>query len=156
MATPTPPKSLLNSIENSKAEYVQLGKSGLRVSIPILGAMSIGHPEWAPWVIDEEKVGSFILSALFPLLCRLIDLNGAVLNKLLTTRLIVFPSPQSRLRQGTEHMGYGECIFQRSKRGDYWQGNQEIQYPAPQIGYPDEVQWCCGRGARCARDFLSR
>ena len=62
MSAPTPPKSLLDSVENSKAEYVQLGKSGLRVSIPILGAMSIGHPGWAPWVIDEEKVNT-----LFPL-----------------------------------------------------------------------------------------
>lgn len=50
------PKLLKESVENSKAEYVNLGKSGLRISIPILGAMSIGHPEWAPWVIDEEKV----------------------------------------------------------------------------------------------------
>ncbi len=50
------PKLLRESVENSKAEYVNLGKSGLRISIPILGAMSIGHPEWAPWVIDEEKV----------------------------------------------------------------------------------------------------
>jgi hypothetical protein len=50
------PESLKASVEGSKAEYVRLGNSGLRVSIPILGAMSIGHPEWAPWVIDEEKV----------------------------------------------------------------------------------------------------
>jgi hypothetical protein len=50
------PASLKESVENSKAEYVNLGKSGLRVSIPILGAMSIGHPDWAPWVVDEEKV----------------------------------------------------------------------------------------------------
>lgn len=34
------------SIEATKAEYVRLGKSGLRVSIPILGAMSIGHKDW--------------------------------------------------------------------------------------------------------------
>jgi hypothetical protein len=54
--TRTLPKSLQTSVENSKAEYVQLGKSGLRVSIPILGAMSVGHPEWMPWVLDEEKV----------------------------------------------------------------------------------------------------
>lgn len=52
---PPLPETLKVSLENSKAEYVNLGKSGLRVSIPILGAMSIGHPEWAPWVIDEEK-----------------------------------------------------------------------------------------------------
>jgi aryl-alcohol dehydrogenase-like predicted oxidoreductase len=49
-------------------EYVNLGKSGLRVSIPILGAMSIGHPEWAPWVIDEEKV----CPTLHPESCRLL------------------------------------------------------------------------------------
>jgi len=55
MAGQTPPESVLKSVENSKAEYVSLGKSGLRVSIPIFGAMSFGTPEWAPWVIDEEK-----------------------------------------------------------------------------------------------------
>jgi len=49
------PLSLKTSVENSKAEYVQLGKSGLRISIPIFGAMSIGHPDWAPWVIGEEE-----------------------------------------------------------------------------------------------------
>ncbi|KAH8808475.1 aldo/keto reductase [Xylogone sp. PMI_703] len=49
------PASLQESVKNSKVEYVNLGKSGLRVSVPILGAMSIGHPDWAPWVLDEEK-----------------------------------------------------------------------------------------------------
>lgn len=57
MAAPPIPKSLSDSLEKSKAEYVSLGKSGLRVSIPILGAMSIGHVDWAPWVIEEDKVG---------------------------------------------------------------------------------------------------
>ncbi|GBE86716.1 Aldo-keto reductase dtxS3 [Sparassis crispa] len=36
-------------------EYRQLGKSGLRVSVPILGAMSFGSSEWAPWVINEDR-----------------------------------------------------------------------------------------------------
>uniref|UniRef100_D8Q4S2 NADP-dependent oxidoreductase domain-containing protein n=1 Tax=Schizophyllum commune (strain H4-8 / FGSC 9210) TaxID=578458 RepID=D8Q4S2_SCHCM len=38
------------------AKYVQLGKSGLRISVPILGAMSYGNPKWASmqWVLDEE------------------------------------------------------------------------------------------------------
>jgi len=49
------PESLKISLENSKAEYVQLGKSGLRVSIPIFGAMSFGSSQWAPWVIEEEE-----------------------------------------------------------------------------------------------------
>ncbi|KAI9725626.1 MAG: hypothetical protein M1828_002911 [Chrysothrix sp. TS-e1954] len=38
-----------------KAEYRQLGKSGLRVSVPILGAMSIGDKRWAPWVLGEDE-----------------------------------------------------------------------------------------------------
>ena len=52
------PKSLRESIENTKAEYRQLGKSGLRVSVPILGAMSLGDPEWQSWVLGEEKAGA--------------------------------------------------------------------------------------------------
>jgi aryl-alcohol dehydrogenase-like predicted oxidoreductase len=42
-------------LKDSKAEYRQLGKSGLRVSVPILGAMSIGDKRWQPWVIEEEE-----------------------------------------------------------------------------------------------------
>jgi predicted aldo/keto reductase-like oxidoreductase len=44
-----------NLLKESKAEYRQLGKSGLRVSVPILGAMSIGSKAWQPWVIEEEE-----------------------------------------------------------------------------------------------------
>ncbi|KAI9812002.1 MAG: hypothetical protein M1827_004894 [Pycnora praestabilis] len=47
--------SLAKSVEATKAEYKQVGKSGLRVSVPILGAMSFGDPAWQPWVLDEEK-----------------------------------------------------------------------------------------------------
>lgn len=46
---------VLESIENTKTVYKQLGKSGLRVSVPILGAMSFGDPAWQPWILDEEK-----------------------------------------------------------------------------------------------------
>ncbi|KAI9735116.1 MAG: hypothetical protein M1834_001704 [Cirrosporium novae-zelandiae] len=49
------PASLKTSLENSKAAYRQLGKSGLRVSVPILGAMSFGHKDWMPWVIEEDE-----------------------------------------------------------------------------------------------------
>ncbi|KAG5650729.1 hypothetical protein H0H81_011229 [Sphagnurus paluster] len=45
-----------------KVEYRQLGKSGLRVSVPILGAMSFGSNKWVDWVLDEEK-GTEILQA---------------------------------------------------------------------------------------------
>jgi hypothetical protein len=40
------PSSLSQSLDETKVSYAQLGKSGLRVSIPILGAMSFGHKDW--------------------------------------------------------------------------------------------------------------
>lgn len=33
-------------LKESKAEYRRLGKSGLKVSVPILGAMSFGDKKW--------------------------------------------------------------------------------------------------------------
>ncbi|KAI0964933.1 aldo-keto reductase [Xylaria arbuscula] len=49
------PESLRESIARSKADYRRLGYSGLRVSNPILGALSLGSSRWLPWVLDEEK-----------------------------------------------------------------------------------------------------
>jgi hypothetical protein len=46
---------IIKSINETKAEYQKLGKSGLRVSVPILGAMSFGSKEWQPWVIEEDE-----------------------------------------------------------------------------------------------------
>ncbi|KAI0308747.1 Aldo/keto reductase [Amylostereum chailletii] len=45
MSTPSP----------RKMTYVRLGNSGLKVSRLILGCMSYGSPEWAPWVLGEEE-----------------------------------------------------------------------------------------------------
>ncbi|EXJ76928.1 alcohol dehydrogenase [Capronia epimyces CBS 606.96] len=36
-------------------EYHYLGKSGLKVSKVILGAMSYGNPQWQGWVLNEEE-----------------------------------------------------------------------------------------------------
>ncbi|KAL9002639.1 MAG: hypothetical protein Q9188_004439 [Gyalolechia gomerana] len=36
-------------------EYTRLGKSGLKISKIILGAMSYGSPDWAQWVLPEEQ-----------------------------------------------------------------------------------------------------
>lgn len=47
---------LTESVENSKCEYRQLGKSGLRVSVPIFGCMSFGDKRTLPWVIEEDEV----------------------------------------------------------------------------------------------------
>ena len=49
------PQSLRESVESSKAEYRQLGKSGLRVSVPILGAMTFGAPGWMDWLLREDE-----------------------------------------------------------------------------------------------------
>lgn len=40
------PAALKKSVEDTKVSYTQLGKSGLRVSVPILGAMSFGSSQW--------------------------------------------------------------------------------------------------------------
>jgi hypothetical protein len=50
------PAFLQELLKEQKAEYRRLGKSGLHISVPILGAMSFGSPEWAPWIIEEEQV----------------------------------------------------------------------------------------------------
>lgn len=58
------PERLAKSFEDTKVEYKYLGHSGLRVSVPILGAMSIGHPDWQPWVVhDEDKVMNLLKGA---------------------------------------------------------------------------------------------
>lgn len=46
---------ILRGLNETKVEYRQLGKSGLRVSVPILGAMSFGSKAWQPWVLGEEE-----------------------------------------------------------------------------------------------------
>ena len=50
------PQSLKDSLNGSKAQYVQLGQCGLRVSIPILGCMTFGDRRFYPWALEEEDV----------------------------------------------------------------------------------------------------
>lgn len=50
------PEHLRESVGRSKCEYRQLGRSGLRVSVPILGAMSFGSSKWMDWLLEEDKV----------------------------------------------------------------------------------------------------
>ena len=58
------PASLRESLDNTKVSYTQLGASGLRVSVPILGAMSFGHTDWQPWVVsDEDEVMKLLKGA---------------------------------------------------------------------------------------------
>ncbi|MGH9174049.1 MAG: aldo/keto reductase [Vicinamibacterales bacterium] len=45
-------------------QYVNLGRSGLKVSRLCLGMMSYGTPAWRPWVLDEATSRPFIERAL--------------------------------------------------------------------------------------------
>ncbi|KAE9369196.1 Aldo/keto reductase [Stipitochalara longipes BDJ] len=38
-----------------RAQYRQLGQSGLKVSVPILGGMGMGDKRAQPWVLEEEE-----------------------------------------------------------------------------------------------------
>jgi len=49
--------------QSPTVQYKQLGNSGLRVSVPILGAMGIGNSKWLPFALDEEKGIEFLKSA---------------------------------------------------------------------------------------------
>lgn len=48
-------EQLLDAYNATKVEYKRLGSSGLRISVPVLGAMSFGDPKWNSWVIDEAQ-----------------------------------------------------------------------------------------------------
>jgi len=45
-------------------EYVNLGRSGIKVSRICLGMMTYGSSQWRPWVLDEEESRPFIQRAL--------------------------------------------------------------------------------------------
>ncbi|KAJ7583406.1 NADP-dependent oxidoreductase domain-containing protein [Mycena floridula] len=38
-----------------KVVYTQLGNSGLKISVPVIGAMSFGSSKWGGWPLDEEE-----------------------------------------------------------------------------------------------------
>jgi aryl-alcohol dehydrogenase (NADP+) len=45
-------------------DYVNLGKTGLKVSRLCLGCMSFGSSKWRSWVLDEEEARPFVKKAL--------------------------------------------------------------------------------------------
>ena len=48
---------------DTSMQYVNLGKTGLKVSRICLGMMSYGTPEWRAWVLDEEASRPFVRRA---------------------------------------------------------------------------------------------
>ena len=57
---PSIPARIQASLESTTVSYERVGKSGLFVSNPILGAMSIGSSDWGKWVLDEDEVWCFL------------------------------------------------------------------------------------------------
>ncbi|KAM5349826.1 hypothetical protein ACJ41O_006331 [Fusarium nematophilum] len=49
------PPRLKQSLEETKVQYRQLGASGLRVSVPILGCMGFGDTQAFDWALGEDK-----------------------------------------------------------------------------------------------------
>jgi aryl-alcohol dehydrogenase (NADP+) len=45
-------------------DYINLGKSGLKVSRLCLGMMTYGTSTWRPWILDEEESRPFVKKAL--------------------------------------------------------------------------------------------
>ena len=45
-------------------QYVNLGKSGLKVSRICLGMMTYGTSKWRPWILDENESRPFVKKAL--------------------------------------------------------------------------------------------
>ncbi|GLB38796.1 putative aldo keto reductase [Lyophyllum shimeji] len=56
-------RSYTMSTNPPKVQYRQLGKSGLKISVPIVGAMSFGSPDWADWVLPEEPTMRILQAA---------------------------------------------------------------------------------------------
>lgn len=44
-------------------DYVNLGRSGLKISRIAMGCMSFGTPAWAPWVLDKEASAPILKKA---------------------------------------------------------------------------------------------
>ncbi|MFP6562573.1 aldo/keto reductase [Paraburkholderia sp. B3] len=45
-------------------QYIQLGRSGLKVSRLCLGTMNMGTPDWKPWIYNEEQSEPIVRRAL--------------------------------------------------------------------------------------------
>lgn len=128
MAVRSVPASIQASIESTKVTYAQLGASGLRVSVPILGTMSLGTKAWQDWVVDEEEALQ-VLKAAWD--------RGNIIQR--CTRIC----SASNFGRRDQHLGYSQHVFERSKRGDHRKGHQDFQYSPPQASPNDQVLSYC-------------
>ena len=55
MPVPQLPPAAQASIDATKPEFRQLGSSGLRVSVPVLGVMGLGSKKFADWMLEGDE-----------------------------------------------------------------------------------------------------
>lgn len=128
-------------LKESKAEYRQLGKSGLKVSVPILGAMSIGDKKWQPWVIEEEEA--------LPLLKAAYD-KGITSWDTGTLHHVHITSAQC-FGFGVLHLltsSYSQRLLQWRLRTHHRQSHKAVLSPPPQTSPHDQALRLCGRDSR--------
>lgn len=116
------PEGVAKSLAETKVEYRRLGNSGLRVSVPIVGCMSIGNPEWANWVIGPEKA--------LPLLKAAYDRGVNTVCALIL--------PCWKTENWLYLVGYCKHLFQWWLGESYCPSDQEIWDPAAQSGADDQ------------------
>ncbi|KAI2609213.1 Aldo/keto reductase [Hypoxylon sp. NC1633] len=111
------PESLQKSVDDTKVDYVNVGSSGLRVSTPILGAMSIGSKKWMPFVVEEE-VGLELLKAAYDRGLNTWDTANAYSNglseEIIGKALVKFSIPRHKVVILTKcfgHVGEEPGIF---------------------------------------------
>jgi hypothetical protein len=126
------PPSVAQSLAATKVDYHLLGNSGLRVSIPIVGCMSIGNPEWADWVIGPEKA--------LPLL-------KAAYDRGVTTVISPLQRDSGDLTANFIIVGYGKHLLEWRLRAHYRAGDQGVQPPPSQARYHDQGMELRGRRA---------
>lgn len=122
---------LAASIENTKATYKQLGKSGLLVSVPILGAMSFGRSSWGKWVLDEDEVAILSFSS-----------NTSLRDGDMLSQHLFKPGsahPQGSIRRWRQHLGHSKQLLERRIRNSHRQSHQEIQHSATQTPHLHKI-----------------
>jgi hypothetical protein len=109
-------------VNDRKVEYRRLGKSGLRVSVPILGAMSFGSDTWAPWVINENEV--ILTFLMFP---RLRRHRRLPFKRQLLTQVshLGISAAGGGMESWSYHVGYGERLLKWRFGKDHRQSLEE-------------------------------
>ena len=59
------PSQLQESRNKTKVSYKRLGNSGLYISVPLLGGMSIGASEFGNWILEEPEALPLLKAAYY-------------------------------------------------------------------------------------------